>query len=74
MVTKARECETEKCYEVLRPRAWFNTCAGCRASYKRWAARRPAEVLQRRLDLNKFTNRMEEVEGTESPRRRRADA
>lgn len=36
----------------------MKTCDLCRASMHRWEKRRPAEILQRSLQLNLYRNRM----------------
>lgn len=55
-------CATKDCDEVLSPRSQLDRCATCRANIGSWKRnKRPAQILKRRRNLNKFADRMDAI-------------
>lgn len=54
-------CIIINCEEELSRKSKLQICPLCRQTLYRWSHRRPAEVLQRRSNLEKYSDRMENV-------------
>jgi hypothetical protein len=54
-------CTIVECGNDLSPRSQLDICPICRGSMYGWKKRRPAEVLQRRKNLQKYADRMESL-------------
>ena len=51
-------CIIEACGNELAPGSRLNACAACRANFSYWRHKRPAQVLERRRKLLKYSDRM----------------
>jgi hypothetical protein len=54
-------CMITNCGAELSPRSSLPICPLCRSTIYRWRKRRPAEVLERRARLIKYSSRMENL-------------
>ncbi len=54
-------CKIANCDIELSERSKLEICPLCRQTLYRWSNRRPAEVLQRRANLEKYSDRMNRV-------------
>lgn len=54
-----RVCDIASCGEQLPENSQSTMCALCRNNLARWRKRRPAQVLTRRAQLTKWSDRMD---------------
>lgn len=54
-------CRTINCDEDLSPRSQFDTCPRCRGYVNRWEKCSPAHVMQRKANLERFSECMAKV-------------
>lgn len=64
-----RQCNTEGCTNVLSQKARSEFCSACRAGYAYWQQQSPARTLQRRYQLIKLNNRLDEFLGAKGRKR-----
>lgn len=54
-------CIIENCDVEISERSQLAICPLCRGTLYRWRKRRPAEILQRRTNLVKYSSRMDNL-------------
>ena len=57
------KCLITNCPIEISQRSQLTICPQCRGTLYRWNKRRPAEVMQRRSNLTKYSSRMDNVKG-----------